>query len=178
MLAGIEAEGSESYRHFRTPTELGLLVRDDLAMLLSERFAARAPATAPAPAGPRHRFRARYVVPARCRWAPPRWSGGSRPSARSPALAGRPGVRLVTLTGPGGVGKTRLAVAAGERLRDHFDAGTVFVPLAAVTDPGLVLAAVARAVGADLSGTGSPVDALAERIGDGAWLLISNTSSA
>jgi predicted ATPase len=87
-------------------------------------------------------------------------------------LAGRPGVRLVTLTGPGGVGKTRLAVAVGERLRDRFDAGTAFVPLAAVTDPGLVLAGVGRAVGADLTGTGSPVDALAEQIGDGAWLLI------
>ena len=40
MLARLEAQGSESYRHFRTPGELGRLVRDDLAMLLSERFAA------------------------------------------------------------------------------------------------------------------------------------------
>src|SRR5213079_3427190 len=73
-----------------------------------------------------------------------------------------------TLTGPGGVGKTRLAVAVGERLRDRFGAGTAFVPLAAVTDPGLVLAGVGRAVGADLAGTGSPVETLAEQIGDGA----------
>src|SRR5690349_24784470 len=42
MLARIEAAGSEAYRRFRTPTELGRLVRDDLAMLLSDRFAAAA----------------------------------------------------------------------------------------------------------------------------------------
>ena len=83
-----------------------------------------------------------------------------------------PGVRLVMLTGPGGVGKTRLAVAVGERLRDRFSAGTVFVPLEAVTDPRLVLAAVGRAAGADLTGTGAPLQALAETFGDGARLLI------
>ena len=87
-------------------------------------------------------------------------------------LVGRDGVRLVTLTGPGGVGKTRLAVASGERLRDRFAAGTVFVPLEAVTDPRRVLAAIGQAAGADLAGAGSPVQALAERLGDGAWLLI------
>jgi predicted ATPase len=79
--------------------------------------------------------------------------------------------RLVTLTGSGGVGKTRLAVALGERLRDRL-AGMVFVPLAAVTDPGQVLADVARAVGASLGGAGSPLQALAEWFGADPWLLI------
>ena len=85
-------------------------------------------------------------------------------------LVEQPGVLLVTLTRPGGVGKTRLAV--GERLRDRFGAGTVFVPLEAVTDPGLVLAAIGRAAGADLSWAGSPLEALADVFGDGAWLPV------
>jgi predicted ATPase len=87
-------------------------------------------------------------------------------------LVERSGARLVTLTGPGGVGKTRLAVAAGERLRDRFGGGTVFVPLDTVTEPGLALAAVGRMAGADLARTGPPLEALAETFGDDAWLLI------
>ena len=86
-------------------------------------------------------------------------------------LAG-PGVRLVTLTGPGGVGKTRLALAVAERAGGRFDAGAVFVPLAGVTAPELVVGGIGRAVGADLAGTGAPLQALAEQLGDGAWLLI------
>ena len=63
-------------------------------------------------------------------------------------------------------------MAAGGRLADRFGAGTAFVPLAAVTDPGLVLAGVARAVGAELAGADSPLDALVEYFGDDRWLLI------
>lgn len=56
--------------------------------------------------------------------------------------------RLVTLTGPGGIGKTRLALQAAAAAADRFEAGVFWVPLASLADPQLVLAAAAKAVGA------------------------------
>ena len=47
--------------------------------------------------------------------------------------------RLLTLTGPGGTGKTRLALQAAAELIEHFEGGAYFVPLAAIHDPALVL---------------------------------------
>ena len=59
----------------------------------------------------------------------------------------RTGVRLLTLTGTGGVGKTRLALQAALTIGGGFADGVVFVPLATVRDPDLVLAAIAHGVG-------------------------------
>jgi predicted ATPase len=152
-----------SYRRFATPAELGRLVRDDLAVLLSERFTA-SPAARAAP----DRERGPRQLPA----GATSLVGREQAIGEVAALVTGPQVRLVTLTGPGGVGKTRLALAVGERLRDRFAGGAAFVPLAAVTDPGQVLAGIARATGADQSGTGARVQALAELFWDDGWLLI------
>jgi predicted ATPase/DNA-binding XRE family transcriptional regulator len=57
------------------------------------------------------------------------------------------GVRLVTLTGPAGIGKTRLAIAAAAAVWPAFPAGVFFVPLAALTDPDLVAPQIAVTLG-------------------------------
>jgi predicted ATPase len=159
LLARISQE--VSYRRFSTPAELGRLVRDDLAALLSERFAADpAASAAPSSAGSRR-------LPA----GTTSLVGREQAIGEVADLLARPEVRLVTLTGPGGVGKTRLALAVSELLRARFD-DVVFVPLETATRPEQVLAGIARAVGADLAGTDSPLQVLVEQLADSRWLLI------
>ena len=58
-----------------------------------------------------------------------------------------PGTRLLTLTGTGGVGKTRLALGLADRVRMWFPHGVVFVPMADVKDPDLVFPTIARSLG-------------------------------
>jgi predicted ATPase len=163
LLARIKADSATSYHYFRTPAELARLVRDDLAVLLSERFTA-----SPAAGGAPPRAEGRRPLPA----AATTLLGREQAIGEVSTLVTGPQVRLVMLTGPGGVGKTRLALAAGEQLRDRFGGGTAFVPLGAVSDPGLALAGIGRAVGADLSGAGPLLDALVEQIWADPWLVI------
>jgi predicted ATPase/DNA-binding SARP family transcriptional activator len=83
--------------------------------------------------------------------------------------------RVLTLTGPGGSGKTRLAIEAANVLADELADGAFFVALDAIRDPALLLPAIAEAVGVKESGDRSLPESLAERLsGRQALLVIDN----
>jgi predicted ATPase len=141
LLDRIKSDDSVSYQRFSDPAELQHLIEDDLAVLLSERFEMTRPpdnadavlaGALPTPATP--------LVDRK------------REAAEVEDLVVRQGVRLVTLTGPGGVGKTRLAVEAASRLARQFPGGARFVDLGSVRTADLVPAAIAAGLGLNTSG--------------------------
>ena len=91
-------------------------------------------------------------------------------AARAHLLAGE--ARLLTLTGPGGVGKTRLALALAEELREAVSHGAWFVDLAPVRDAALVPSAIAQALGVHEAGATPLSDLLAAHLRERRLLLV------
>lgn len=83
-----------------------------------------------------------------------------------------PATRLLTLTGPPGIGKTRLAIAAGAAVQHLFADDVCFVPFAALGDPQLVIPTIARALGVGTNGAHDPLSVLVQALEDQQLLLI------
>src|SRR2546423_10312291 len=80
--------------------------------------------------------------------------------------------RLLTLTGPGGTGKTRLSLQIAAGVLAHFPAGFYLVPLGAIHDPDLVPSAIARALAISTRGSRWPIEALLENLREKQTLLV------
>jgi predicted ATPase/class 3 adenylate cyclase len=80
--------------------------------------------------------------------------------------------RLVTLTGPGGTGKTRLSIQAAHELLPEFEDGAFFVPLAAITDRALVVPTISESLGVREAADKAPLEQLTNHLRDRRVLLV------
>jgi len=80
--------------------------------------------------------------------------------------------RLLTMTGPGGTGKTRLSIQVASEMLPEFEGGTFFVALAPIRDPALVMSTVAQALGLRESAQQMPLEAVIEHLRDKDLLLV------
>ncbi len=149
MLKRLQDQNSASYKHFSSGAELGELVENDLALLLSESYeaASRKPAAefTPRPVTnipfPRNALLGRAVeLETVCSWL------------------SQDEIGLVTLTGTGGTGKSRLALEAALELRSQFEDGVFLVSLTPVTDPVRVIPTIAETLGVHESAQGHAVE--------------------
>lgn len=128
--------------------------------LLAGSVPGREPTSAPPPANPQ-------PVPG----APTRMIGRERELVDVLTLLDDPAARLVTLTGAGGVGKTRLALEVAARVARSGTAVT-FVPLAHLADASLVIPAIAHALGVAELGTTPALQLVVGRVASQPWLLV------
>ena len=163
LLDDIRSHDRVSYKPFSDADELRSLIQDDLALMLTESFESRGVAPPV-----REETAPKTNLPAQAT----AFVGREQEGARLRALFERPDVRLVTITGPGGIGKTRLALEVARSLTNSFEHGVWLVKLASVADPNLIVPEIGRVLGAPDRAEGLSIAGLQQHIGDKEILLV------
>ncbi len=157
LIRRIQDEDKVSYRPFSDAAELQELIENDLALMLTERFTAtRAGLTTDSTPDPTSDAPARSLAPVE------RGELIGRESLVEivSELLQRPETGLVTLTGPGGTGKTRLAIHLANIFGAWFGDGTFYVPLAGVRNARDVVSAIVSTLEISLPPTGADLEKL------------------
>jgi predicted ATPase len=165
LLGRVRADDRASYREFASAEELGSLVQDDLMVLLTERFE-RTSAPSDLPGGHPPTTRLQPPVP-----LTPTIGRDADIAAVSRLLLDQR-ARLVTITGPGGVGKSRLALEVARRVLSSFPDGVHFVPLEPLSDATDVLRAIADRLEVRGEGARTLGELIASDLGDRRPLLL------
>lgn len=163
LLARIERDSRASYKCFSRPNELGAFIEEDLALLLSERFESS-----------QARAATRWETSAHARLPTPTTTFVGREAAVRAVrtmLCGS-GSRMVTLIGPGGIGKTRLALEVANGLRRRFGDDVVPIFLGDLTDASQVPSAIADALGLDEVPGDSRMETVVRYLGGRRLLLL------
>ncbi len=163
LLNEIKSADTSCYQRFSTPEELRDMLENDLALLLSERFESD-----------------RSTVEINLA----NLQGSQLPVIRNPLIGRekeleeirqrllRPETGLVTLTGTGGTGKTALSLQLAHSLKDHFKDGVFFVPLATISAPNLLGAAILQEIGVFDAGQMDSWDSLVNYLAGKKCLLV------
>jgi predicted ATPase len=152
LLGQVRTQSSTSYKQFADPEELEAYLLDDLAVLLTERFETHSDAVPPASSGSAPNVVLQPMNPL---------IGRDAEVAKIRSWLESETARLITLTGPGGVGKSRIALEVTSLVEAQFGDGVWTVLLEAIRDPGLVLTTIARTLKLRTGASDDPGEVLA-----------------
>lgn len=171
LLGDIEKSDTACYQMFDTADELGHLIENDLSVLMSEIFENALFEQQQEHLPPSDIEQVHHKI-MELPFIRSEIYGRDEDQKKLLELLSKPGVRLITLLGAGGTGKTTLSIHIGHQVKDDFKNGIAFIPLAPLSDHRLVASTLAEIIGVQDSGKQPIEQTLIDFLSDKSLLLV------